>query len=390
MLKTLKTSHMSKMARKRSKKKTEKPKEIRRKIFSPLDNDGPYQNSPRSSPFLRLPGEVRNEIYLALFSSTRISFGEEVTKRKGKLRVLPARHSLSILHTCRQIHIEVNPLWAGLILVHFGSITSMANKIKSTPEATIKDIRQMRVLWTSQSRSQWNCYSWPLQTLDKLYLDRFTVLFNERRQPAHGETDFIMQIFLELTTCGRGWKELHCITNRCSILSEFRESPYSSLYIIRDLQFKGIDEQRLRSMGIFTIEDWLKWEFMKRNGPFSDASIKICRSTTCAHNGIRSMMDPASYVEVDKKGPLTLTQLKKSCKQALLVAKRASNIDFVSPDQSRQNQSPVYTWNQVKQLSLSQSRPLYTGDAYDRYESPLDYSWGSCGSRYRHKKKPCE
>jgi hypothetical protein len=386
MIKTLTTSDIFKMPRKRSKKKKKTAEKIRRNIFSPLDNDGPYQNSPRSSPFLRLPGEVRNEIYLALFSSTRISFGEEETKGKTKLRVLPARHSLSLLHTCRQIHIEANPLWAGLILIHFGSITAMANKIKSIPEATIKDIRQMRVLWTSQSRYQWYDWdSWPLKTLYKLCLDRFTVLFN---QLAHGDTGF-MRVLLELTTCGRGWKELHCITKSCSILSEIRKSPYSSTYISRDLQSKGIDEKRLRSMGIFTIEDWLKWEFMKRDGPSSDASIKICRPTTCAHNGIRSMMDSASYVEVDKKKPLTPTQLKKSCKQALLVAKRASNADFMSPVPPGQGQSPVYTWNEVWKR-LSQSRPLYTGDAYDSYESPLDYSWRSWRKRHQPKKKPCE
>lgn len=293
-------------------------------------------------------------------------------------RVLPAKHSLSILHTCRQIHIEANPLWARLVLVHFGSINAMVDKIRSLPQDTMKEIRQMRVRWYHQPIYGID-HRWSLLTLYKLCLDRLTVLFDK---VVYG-TDNITQFMLELATHGCGWKELHCLTNS-SVLSEFSKASNSNVFV---------QPHSLGSMGIFTLEE-LKMEFLKRDGPSSDALIKICWSKTCAHIGIRNMIDSKSYIEVDKKEPLTPTQPRTSCKWTLLVAKRASNVDVMLPTSPHENKFPVLTWDQATER-LSQSRSLamqykYTGDIYDKYKSPLDYSWQLCKNEYPQKKEPCE
>lgn len=386
------------MPSKRSKKKklprNETPQTKPRRIFSPLDRDGPYKNSPRSFPFLRLPGEVRNEIYLALFSSTRISFGETIREGGKTLRVLPAKYSLSLLHTCRNIYIEANPLWPGQVLFHFGSIDAMVDKITPLPLAMRKEIRQLRVRWTYERRSiymYFYTYSWALQVLYKLCLDRLTVVFDEKHEVLSHNTEFYLRIMFELTTYGHGWKELHCMINSGVILSELSKSPNSNSYISQAQYFHGANVTNLHAMGIFTLEDYLKMEFLKRDGPSSDASIMICRSIACAHFGFPSIMDPAFYMEVDKKKPLPPTQLKRSCKCTLLVAKRASNVNVMSPTWSRQPEFPILTWSRLKE-KLSQARKpaiKYEGEMYDSYKSPLEYSWQSSKNTYTKRKQPC-
>lgn len=381
------------MPRRRTKKKTETKPKPKRAIFSPLDRDGPYQNHPGSSPFLKLPGEIRNEIYLFLFSSTRISFGEEMwsneKRRRGKLYVRPSMHSLSLLHTCRQIHIEANPLWTGMLLLHFGSSHAMINRILAFPKAKIGDIRQLRLRWSYDFQTRYdtmpdvhNCDIGFMHTLYLLRLERFTILFDQS-SGVYVQEKTAYAIF-QLMRCGSYWKELHCIINNSSILSELARDPEKSLFFNRMMAGEGISANDLRSMGIFTVNDYIKKEFHKPDGKHENASIRVCRSTVCAHNDSNRMMNPECYVELDKKKPLTTKQLKASCRWVLIAAKRA-NPDFESHIPSGRNQTRLHTSEGV----LSPPKVEYRGYVYDHYNSPSQYSWQIRTSERRKKKKKC-
>lgn len=102
----------------------------------------------------------------------------------------------------------------------------MVDKMCSLPQDTTKEIHQIRVRWPSQAKFGLNGYSWPLQSLDKLCLDRFTVLFDKT---ACG-TDIIIQAMFELATRGRGWKELHCLTQFLNFIRLQKGPTQQSIY----------------------------------------------------------------------------------------------------------------------------------------------------------------
>jgi hypothetical protein len=76
----------------------------------------------KCSMFLELPGEIRNQIYETLFTSTRLSSG---VWRSDKKWIKPAPNSLAIVRTCRQTNQEARSLWLGRVLFHFENIQSM-------------------------------------------------------------------------------------------------------------------------------------------------------------------------------------------------------------------------------------------------------------------------
>src|SRR5436190_19591143 len=59
----------------------------------------------KSSMFLNLPPELRNQVYACLFASTTFVFGIKSTSIGTKI-MRPAPNSLAVLHTCRQVNHE--------------------------------------------------------------------------------------------------------------------------------------------------------------------------------------------------------------------------------------------------------------------------------------------
>lgn len=58
----------------------------------------------------QFPGEIRNQIYACLFTSTRLTFGERRISRSRRETIKPTPNSLAILHTYH--HIRQEPILA--------------------------------------------------------------------------------------------------------------------------------------------------------------------------------------------------------------------------------------------------------------------------------------
>lgn len=194
---------------------------------TPMDGDcGPQQIS---SAFLRLPREIRDELYKILFSSTRLAHGKKLIGRFGEGRYMkPAPHSLAILRTCRQIHDEAAPYWLSRVLFSFERPHDMVNKLSRLSFPILSQIRYVRTgaVPTVLHRFEYRGdglhphyrvdygLAWILKMLPGLRLHRLTVL-----GPLNGA--LVFQSLWELVKHGDGWKELHFITRDSKVLMDY-------------------------------------------------------------------------------------------------------------------------------------------------------------------------
>ncbi|KAL2011624.1 hypothetical protein VTN00DRAFT_4342 [Thermoascus crustaceus] len=83
--------------------------------------------SQKDSMLLQLPGELRNQIYMCLFTSTRLSFGERSISRIERKTFKPAPNSLFF------------------VLFSFENPEDMLDKLSALPPATLSQICHVRV-----------------------------------------------------------------------------------------------------------------------------------------------------------------------------------------------------------------------------------------------------
>ena len=166
------------------------------------------------SRFLELPVELRYQIYIYLFASTRLAFGKKHVKRMTNRNIKLAPNSLSILRTCRQINRETRSFWLSQVLFHFEDVKSLLDKLSKLDPTTIAQIRYIR---TTGASLRWNLpgaeteYSreYPLiEALNlqpELRLERLIVLGS-----SPGVHD--LHTLQQLIEHGSGWRELYFVT----------------------------------------------------------------------------------------------------------------------------------------------------------------------------------
>lgn len=105
-----------------------------------------------TSRLLLLPRELRDEIWVYFFDSTRLSFGLRYTPRHGERFIRPAPHSLALLQVCRRIHAETREIWAQRVLFNFEDPQTMLNKLSEMPDSTVSKIRHLRLVGSPMMR----------------------------------------------------------------------------------------------------------------------------------------------------------------------------------------------------------------------------------------------
>lgn len=102
---------------------------------------------------LRLPRELRDMVYVALFASTRLTFGQSHVEQKTTKTIIPALNSLAILRTCHQIHAEAGRLWRHRVLFNFENAEALLDKLSLLAPTALSQIRHLR---TSRSSLQFD------------------------------------------------------------------------------------------------------------------------------------------------------------------------------------------------------------------------------------------
>jgi hypothetical protein len=164
-----------------------------------------------TSPLLRLPGEIRNQIYTYLFASTRLTFSFQSLGEPSEYWTRPAAHSLALLRVCRRIHVETKNLWLPHVLFNFQGIEDLLDKLCPLPLETLQKIKHVRVGAKAVMMTPPGDYQdiyvrmpWLLKLLPDLRLDTLTVLGDTAPNSLYLVVDLLVQH-------GHGWKELRVI-----------------------------------------------------------------------------------------------------------------------------------------------------------------------------------
>lgn len=194
--------------------------------------------SREGSLLLRLPPELRNEIYSRLFFSTRFSYGKRNVSRVNHVRIIPASNGLALLQTCRQARGEVGDTWLGQALFSFEDIETMLDKLTTLPIRVLSKIRHLRIrddaIFLSEPLGEGEVTVYrldlALKLLPGLYLDRLTVLGCPNKYERY---DSLSRLIMH----GNGWAELHYISHDSRMLSYAIDSrPFSNDHYLRKPQ----------------------------------------------------------------------------------------------------------------------------------------------------------
>lgn len=356
----------------------------------------PETLTPRSSAFLQLPGELRNEIYKFLFASTRLASGYRATSWASMLRIKLAEHSLAILRTCRQVNQEASSLWLDQVLFDFERPQDMLTKLSALSSNTISQIRHVRFVGHSLHLKPIGArideeFSpvLALKLLPTLRLNRLTVLGPSYFDgPAYGDLEAFVRY-------GNGWRELHYITPRSAMLGYGSPRPRSfpdECLLNYDYQ----PHQRQRKPQPSTWREIL----LERDGADSGASVFIYRSKRDDEPG--AILNPLAREVFEQRlpsqqpekfgvrGDKTLIGPKEIGKELLVVVKRHADIaEQETPpyalEQDFRHWANGMTWAHIEQqCSIGWAYSTGAGDAEiqtDEYNdvdeifwNPLDYN----------------
>ena len=184
---------------------------------------------------LRLPGELRQQIYINLFASTRLMWGDRrFDWWKGESKTMhSAPNCLSLIYTCHQINQETRSLWLGHVLFCFENVGDLLEKFFSIPSSIITQIRHVRLHdealeLSPPGEDRGVCYGIPeaLKLQPGLCLDKLTILGADDGAEAYNTLN-------DLIEYGNGWKELHFITRDSTMLGYVK--PENILEFFSDL-----------------------------------------------------------------------------------------------------------------------------------------------------------
>ncbi|KAF2458242.1 hypothetical protein BDY21DRAFT_284293 [Lineolata rhizophorae] len=298
-------------------------------------------NPQAESRLLRLPRELRDEIYAWLFSSTRLSSGTK-SFRWGKRRMKPAPNSLALLRTCRQINHEVGHTWLRHVLFSFECPEAMLDKLSALPPETVSQIRHVRTggmpLVLKPTFDEYDhIYElvWVLKLLPQLRLDTLTVL-----GPAYG--DIAYETLEGLVRKGNGWKVLRYVVPNSTMLgfaeiARFRnEPPYR----------RGPQPGAWQSV------------LSGRDGDESDASVKVYRAVQPESSALNpkecclfeQRIDPLDRSDkFGVKEDVGLMTPGEKRKELLVVVKRGHGVEIAEKD------TPPYASPEIREWASGMS-----------------------------------
>jgi hypothetical protein len=237
----------------------------------------------KTSRLLKLPRELRDEIWELAFDNTRLTFGLRYTPRYGERYLKPAPHSLALLKVCRQVNIETRDIWIQRVLLNFEDPQTMLNRLAELPDSTLSKIRHLRLIGSPMMRylkgfdDLMYRHENIFQLLPALRLDCLTIFAIASAAP---EYDAITN----LINRGNGWKELRYITRSSRMLGF---SPGRSLGSRETGDIRRQPQPRF----------WNK-RLLNRDGEGSGSTVQVFRSTE--ENDCTSVLDPERCEEFEQ------------------------------------------------------------------------------------------
>ncbi|KAK0256977.1 hypothetical protein LTR02_014938 [Friedmanniomyces endolithicus] len=318
---------------------------------------------------LALPQELRDLIYAFVFCSSRFSYGKRAVSRKKLRSVVPANRgkALSLLRTCRRVHVEVVNQWLAQVLFHFEDPEALLDKLGSVNGTVRRLIRNVRMsglpLLVSRDNDHLsNSTARILKLLPCLNLDKLTVLGGIPAPLSYDTLDILIRD-------SDGWKELHFLSHDSENLG-YACSP--------DIMDMGYD-------GYFRRPQPVTWQaaLERRDGPASRSSVMVYRSTDstpCSildpnkravftqHHGVGQ--SPRTYASVEDP---TLMSASEHTKEILVIVKRGVGVDYAEKKQPtlltndvRENDA-ARTWEEVKVGSNEVCTIMFTSDMTDSW-----------------------
>ncbi|KAF2640944.1 hypothetical protein P280DRAFT_549718 [Massarina eburnea CBS 473.64] len=166
---------------------------------------------------LRLPRELRDEIYSSLFNSTHLSYRRRDTSKaaiKASVYITHTTNTLALLRTCRQINAETRDTWIKRVTFVFDDQHAAIQKLASLPTTTVSQIRKVLMFDNGIS---WHLYdtnqgTWPntlllsmfISFIPGIHLDTLTIFDDRSRQPT-------MNLLQSWSTLSSGWRTLRFI-----------------------------------------------------------------------------------------------------------------------------------------------------------------------------------
>ena len=320
----------------------------------------------RSLLFQRLPQELRDYIYMLLFSNTRIMNNNARWYWSSKGTVRPVPNSLALLVVCRRARFEIGKSWLHYVLFWYGCGEEMLERLSGLPVDILSQIRHIRVTGT-QIQAQGFPGPFPayplvstLKLLPGLRLDQLTVL------------DFTLngkeyEILSSLIAEGNGWKTLRYVCRSSEMLGfSFRAS--------------NLSDPKCR---YWRKPEPMHWQTIieRRDGTASNPSVTIYRSKarrgrwypnlspySPIMNELR-IFDPSKRDKFEQKpweGPYwgqdmvpsdpELMTEREGSKDMLIIVKRGAGADyeerkdspFAEMDPDWRRDFPGMTWRQIR------------------------------------------
>ncbi|KAM5378750.1 hypothetical protein ACJZ2D_004223 [Fusarium nematophilum] len=293
----------------------ENNKNLTTQLLQPAQQPEP---GPGDTPFLKLPKELRDEIYSYLFCSTRLTFGNRFQGFEGNYRIAPARHSLALLRTCRQVRDEVGDRWISEVLFNFKTPHTLLDKLSVLPRCTLGKIRHVRIDDGEVSLdipgppgrlggSNYHDYFLDsiFELLPGLRLDQLTII----APPGASYTSSC--IANSLVSSGEGWKEFRPVLREGLLPSPWDGDPAAKFY-----QFWSEN-----------VQNWQ--ETLKlRDGEPSAPSVAAYQSA--APKIVGAVLDPRAREQFDRR-TFRYTENQDECHgpaEIMVVVKRGADVDY--------------------------------------------------------------
>jgi hypothetical protein len=177
----------------------------------------------------KLPQELRDEIYLQVFSSQELKFTS-----KGEVRRPRSKNLLALVSTCHQIRFEIGDSWLKHVWFSFGDMVTLLDVLTAIPSQRLSNIRNLHIsrpypLVLSRLNEavengiatrmiQPYRLNGVLRLLPGLRLDKFVVHAGFQLGD-NTESHILYDILDELIRTSNGWKELHFLTPDPNLLS---------------------------------------------------------------------------------------------------------------------------------------------------------------------------
>ncbi|KAH6621581.1 hypothetical protein B0J18DRAFT_230704 [Chaetomium sp. MPI-SDFR-AT-0129] len=245
-------------------------------------------NPQMDSPFFqRLPPEIRDLVWVQVFSSTRIAVGYLEFPLFHFAKVKPARHSLAALRVCRRARLEIGDCWLRHVRFDFPGIQTMFKKLSVLPVDTLTNLRHVRVSGEQYLRAgngpdktrYFYNIDCALSRLPGLQLDQLTIL------GSRGWSNYID--LLGLIQFGNGWKTLRYLDRSSALLGSRADTGTG----VNDW---GLMDEYIRKP---QPSSW-KHTLEERDGISSSPSVTIYRAKESTSSGV--MFDPARRVKFEQ------------------------------------------------------------------------------------------